>query len=107
MASPISSGRRTGATLALAAATVLIGSAPAGAGPAAPPIPRGSLVFVNDVLGPQDPGFFNPDVPGTRVLHSTRARGERAVHQRLRTDPRLLDTRHARLDLAAALPRIR
>ena len=33
-----------------------------------PLTPRGSQVFVHDVLGPQDPGFFNPDVPGTRVL---------------------------------------
>ncbi|SDD25666.1 hypothetical protein [Rhodococcus tukisamuensis] len=68
MALPIPSGRRTGAFLALAAATVLIGSAPAGAEPATPSIPRGSLVIVNDVLGPEDPGFWNPDVPGTRVL---------------------------------------
>ena len=70
MALPIPSGRGTGAALALAlaAATVLIGSAPAGADPATPPIPRGSQVFVNDVLGPQDPGFWNLDVPGTRVL---------------------------------------
>ncbi|WP_016884898.1 MULTISPECIES: hypothetical protein [unclassified Rhodococcus (in: high G+C Gram-positive bacteria)] len=68
MALPIPSGRRTGSILALAAATVLIGSAPADADPATPAIPRGSQVFVNDVLGPQDPGFWNPDVPGTRVL---------------------------------------
>lgn len=68
MALPIPSGRRTGAALVLAAATVLIGAAPAGADPATPPIPRGSLVFVHDVLGPQDAGFWNPDVRGTRVL---------------------------------------
>ena len=68
MALPIPSARHTGTALALAAATVLIGSAPAGADPANPSIPRGPLVFVNDVLGPQDLGFWNPDVPGTRVL---------------------------------------
>ncbi|GAB2655887.1 hypothetical protein ABI214_08125 [Prescottella soli] len=68
MALPIPSGRRTGVVLALAAATVLIGSAPAGAEPANPSTPRGYPQAVDDVLGPQDPGFWNPDVPGTRVL---------------------------------------
>ncbi|MFZ2175705.1 MAG: hypothetical protein WAW17_17045 [Rhodococcus sp. (in: high G+C Gram-positive bacteria)] len=68
MALPIPSGRRTDVVLALAVATVLIGSAPAGAEPATPSIPRGALMSVKDVLGPQDPGFWNPDVPGTRIL---------------------------------------
>lgn len=67
MALPTASGRRTGVVLALATATVLIGSAPAGAEPAAPPVPRGALRMVDDVLGPQDPGFWNPEVRGTRV----------------------------------------
>lgn len=68
MALPTPSRRRLGVVLALAGATVWLASAPAGAGPATPSIPRGSLVTVNDVLGPQDPGFWNPDVRGTRVL---------------------------------------
>ena len=68
MALPIPSRRHLGVVVALAGATVLIGTAPAGAEPASPSIPRGSLVIVNDVLGPQDPGFWNPDVPATRIL---------------------------------------
>lgn len=68
MALPIPSRRRLGVVVALAGATVLIGSAPAGAEPASPSIPRGSFVVINDVLGPQDPGFWNPDVPATRIL---------------------------------------
>lgn len=68
MALPIPSRRRIGVVLALAGATVLLGAAPAGAEPATPSIPRGMLRVVDDVLGPQDPGFWNPAVPGTRVL---------------------------------------
>ncbi len=68
MSLPIPSIRRTGVVLALAGATVALGSAPAGAEPATPSIPRGYPQIVDDVLGPQDPGFWNPEVPGTRVL---------------------------------------
>ncbi|MFC9516895.1 hypothetical protein ACFTSD_14285 [Nocardiaceae bacterium NPDC056970] len=68
MALPIPTARRTGVLLALAAATVAFGAAPVGAEPANPPVPRGYPQIVNDVLGPQDPGFWNPDVPGTRIL---------------------------------------
>ncbi|WP_433607935.1 hypothetical protein [Prescottella agglutinans] len=68
MSLPIPSIRRTGVVLALAGATVVLGSAPAGAESATPSIPRGYPQIVDDVLGPQDPGFWNPEVPGTRVL---------------------------------------
>lgn len=68
MSLPIPSIRRIGVVLALAGATVVLGSAPAGAEPATPSIPRGYPHIVNHVLGPQDPGFWNPEVPGTRVL---------------------------------------
>lgn len=68
MALTIPSGRCAGVVLALAAATVLIGSVPAGAEPTGPSFPRGTLAPVNDVLGPDDPGFWNPHVRGTRVL---------------------------------------
>ncbi|WP_072691355.1 hypothetical protein [Rhodococcus marinonascens] len=68
MVLPIPSRRRTGVVLALAGVTVLLGSAPVGAEPATPSIPRGMLRIVDDVLGPQNPGFWNPEVSGTRVL---------------------------------------
>ncbi|HHU11265.1 MAG TPA: hypothetical protein GXZ60_14830, partial [Intrasporangiaceae bacterium] len=46
-----------------------VGATPAGAQPAtAPPIPRGMPMVVSDVLGPGDPGFWDPAVSGTRVL---------------------------------------
>ena len=60
--------RRLGGALALAGALGALGVAPVGAEPTAPPIPRGMPQVVDDVLGPQDPGFWNPAVPGTRVL---------------------------------------
>ncbi|MGO4205436.1 hypothetical protein AB4Z09_27605 [Rhodococcus sp. TAF43] len=68
MALPTLSGRRTGVVLAMACAAIVLGSSPAGAEPASPSIPRGGLAAVNDVLVPQDPGFWNPEVRGTRVL---------------------------------------
>ncbi|GEM_PF-3761066 len=68
MVLPIPSGLRTGVVVALTGAALVLGSAVAGAEPASLSFPRGSLVNVNDVLGPHDAGFWNPDVRGTRVL---------------------------------------
>ena len=60
---------RVGTTVAAAAlgAICVVGAAPAGAQPAAPPIPRGMPMVVSDVLGPGDAGFWDPAVGGTRV----------------------------------------
>lgn len=55
------------AALALAGAASLLVAAPVVAEPAAPPIPRGMHMVVHDVIGPNDPGFWDPAVPGTRV----------------------------------------
>ncbi|WP_430336237.1 hypothetical protein [Rhodococcus sp. ACT016] len=68
MALPIPSRRRTSVVLGLAGVAVVLGAAPVAAEPATPAVPRGYPQIVNDVLGPQDPGFWNPDVRGTRVL---------------------------------------
>ncbi|MDH6680546.1 hypothetical protein M2284_004775 [Rhodococcus sp. LBL1] len=57
MALPIPSSRRIGVVLALAGATVSLGSAPVGAEPATPSIARGMPRIVDDVLGLQNPGF--------------------------------------------------
>ncbi|WP_305091630.1 hypothetical protein [Prescottella sp. R16] len=67
MVLPIPHGRRAGVVLALVGAAVVLGAPTAGADPAGPSIPRGGLAAVHDVLGLQDPGFWNPDVRGTRV----------------------------------------
>lgn len=56
------------AAIAAGVAGSVIGAAPATAQPSAPPIPRGMPQVVTDVLGPRDPGFWNPAVNGTRVL---------------------------------------
>lgn len=71
-----SSRHRLGFALAIAGAVSIVGStaaaAPATAAPApaapAPAADRGLPQVVNDVLGPADPAFWNPGVPGTRVL---------------------------------------
>ena len=67
--------RRLGLTLAIAGVAAALGTAsasadPAAAGPAAPAseIPLGTPQSVSDVLGPADPAFWNPAIPGTRVL---------------------------------------
>ncbi|NKT14572.1 hypothetical protein GS979_06935 [Rhodococcus hoagii] len=52
MVLPIPSGLRTGVVVALTGAALVLGSAVAGAEPASLSFPRGSLVNVNDVLGP-------------------------------------------------------
>lgn len=62
---PVTIGRRLGAVAAAAGAATVLGAIPAAA---APPIPRGMPQVVTDVLGPQDPGFLDPAVGGTRVL---------------------------------------
>lgn len=64
--------------LALAGSVSVVGTAVAVAAPAAVATPaaatpitdatRGLPQVVNDVLGPADPAFWNPAVPGTRVL---------------------------------------
>lgn len=63
---------RRGFGAVLSAAGVLGAVGVLGAGTAAaqegPPIPRGMPQIVTDVLGPQDAGFWDPAVPGTRVL---------------------------------------
>ncbi|WP_010540999.1 hypothetical protein [Dietzia alimentaria] len=60
---------RVGTAVAASAlgAICVVGAAPAGAQPAAPPIPRGMPMVVSDVLGPGDVGFWDPAVSGTRV----------------------------------------
>ncbi|MDN5759670.1 MAG: hypothetical protein L0H59_14240 [Tomitella sp.] len=68
MVLPNPSRRRIGVGLALAGAAAVLGAAPAGAEPAGPSVPRGYPVIVDDVLGPHDPGFWNPAIPGTRIL---------------------------------------
>ncbi|WP_194860222.1 hypothetical protein [Dietzia sp. SYD-A1] len=67
--------RRLGLALAVAAATTALGPTTATAAPANPEdvaptleIPRGMLQIVSDVLGPDDPAFWNPAISGTRVL---------------------------------------
>lgn len=55
-----------GAASAMGVASV-VGASAAGA-QEAPPIPRGMPQVVTDVLGPQDAGFWDPAVAGTRVL---------------------------------------
>lgn len=67
MALRITAGARLFAALTLAGAMGALGTAPAVAEPASPSIPLGMKMVVNDVLGPQDPGFWDPAVPGTRV----------------------------------------
>lgn len=66
--------------LALAGSVSLLGAAAAVAAPAtAAPIPgatRGLPHVVNDVLEPADPAFWNPAVPGTRVLTPVDPRDE-------------------------------
>ncbi|MCD2263047.1 hypothetical protein K3888_10070 [Dietzia aurantiaca] len=57
-----------GAVAASVGALGVLGAAPVGAQPAAPPIPRGIPMVVSDVMGPGDPGFWDPAVVGTRVL---------------------------------------
>lgn len=62
---------RVGAAVSAVALGALgvVGAAPADAQPAtAPPIPRGMPMVVSDVLGPGDPGFWDPAISGTRVL---------------------------------------
>lgn len=68
MTAPRTSLSVLGAIIAAGVAGGVLGAAPAGAQPAAPPIPRGMPQIVSDVLGPRDPGFWNPAVAGTRVL---------------------------------------
>lgn len=58
----------TGAVAASAGVLGVLGAAPAGAQSADPPIPRGMLMVISDVMGPGDPGFWDPAVSGTRVL---------------------------------------
>lgn len=66
--------RRLGLVLAMAAAVTSLGTAPATADPAdqgpapTPRVPLGTPQIAGDVLGPADPAFWNPAVPGTRVL---------------------------------------
>ena len=67
--------RRLALAIAAAATATALGAAPALAAPSSPattpptpPIPRGMPQIVSDVLGPSDPAFWNPAVPGTRVL---------------------------------------
>ncbi|MBB1023693.1 MULTISPECIES: hypothetical protein [unclassified Dietzia] len=67
--------RRLGLALAVAAAATALGpttatAAPANPGDVAPglEIPRGMPQIVSDVLGPDDPAFWNPAISGTRVL---------------------------------------
>lgn len=67
--------RRLGLAMAVAAAATALGAAPALAAPSTPetappmpPIPRGMPQIVTDVLGPNDPAFWNPAISGTRVL---------------------------------------
>ena len=67
--------------VASAGAAGLLASAAAVAAPvtAAAPMPgpaRGLPQAVNDVLGPADPAFWNPAVPGTRVLTPVGPRDE-------------------------------
>lgn len=64
-----------GLALAVAAAATALGPATATAAPANPgevaptlETPRGMLQIVSDVLGPDDPAFWNPAISGTRVL---------------------------------------
>lgn len=58
----------TGAVAVSVGALGILGAATAAAQPAAPPIPRGMPMVVSDVMGPGDPGFWDPAVSGTRVL---------------------------------------
>ena len=67
--------------VASAGAAGLLASAAAVAAPvtAAAPMPspaRGLPEVVNDVLGPENPAFWNPAVPGTRVLTPVGPRDE-------------------------------
>lgn len=50
----------------------VLGAATAVAEPAPAPLLPGMRVVVHDVLGPQDPGFWDPAVPGTRVWEPMR-----------------------------------
>lgn len=74
--------RRFGLALTLAIATISFGTGSAGATPgeAAPgnaaTAVRGLPQTVTDVLGPADPAFWNPAVPGTRVLTPVDPRDE-------------------------------
>ncbi|MFN3340315.1 MAG: hypothetical protein ACK40Z_11510 [Dietzia sp.] len=75
--------RLLGLALALAGAATVLGPATATATPAnpeqatpTPAIPRGMPQIVSDVLGPSDPAFWNPAVPGTRVLTPIEPGGE-------------------------------
>ena len=67
--------RRLALALAMSGVAAALGTPTAGADPSTPatagPIPGGrpdGPQIVVDVLGPADPGFWNPAVPGTRVL---------------------------------------
>lgn len=80
---PLATRRRLGLVLAIAGAASVLGTAsagadPAGAGPPAPTreTPLGLPQTATDVLGPTDPAFFNPAVPGTRVLSPIAPRDE-------------------------------
>lgn len=75
--------RRLGLAVALAGAVGALGTATAAADPdaaglpaAAPPVPRGMPQVISDVLGPEDPAFWNPAIPGTRVLTPLEPRAE-------------------------------
>ena len=67
--------RRIALAIALAGAVSVLGPAVASADPSRPvtagPIPGGrpgGPQIIVDVLGSADPGFWNPAIPGTRVL---------------------------------------
>ncbi len=69
-----STWRRSGATLTVAVAVILLVAAtafaaPTGATPTAG-ANRGLPLVVDDVLGPTDPAYWNSVVAGTRVLTS-------------------------------------
>lgn len=75
--------RRLSLALAIVGAATALGTAsagavPANAGPSAPTpqVPLGTPQVVHDVLGPTDPAFWNPTVPGTRVLSPIDSRDE-------------------------------
>lgn len=59
--------RGLGLVVATAGAMSVLGAGTATA-QEVPPIPRGMQQVVTDILGPQDAGFWDPAVPGTRVL---------------------------------------
>lgn len=95
--------RRIGGVLAAAGAAAVLGAVPAGADPA-PSVPRGYPVPVDDVLGPQDPGFWDPAVEGTRILTPVGPGVRVDCASGFEPPPGVLDARYARSEHPAAVP---